>query len=104
VHVFGVAYKKDVGDVRESPALDILELLTKRGAIVSYTDPYAPTLELSEGTLASLPFEVAVASHCDCAVIATDHAAFDYGKIATMGLIVDSRNAIKNPNANVYSI
>jgi UDP-N-acetyl-D-glucosamine dehydrogenase len=104
VHVFGVAYKKDVGDVRESPALDILELLTKRGAIVSYTDPYAPTLELSEGTLASLPFEVAVASHCDCAVIATDHAAFDYGKIASMGLIVDSRNAIKNPNANVYSI
>jgi len=104
VHVFGVAYKKDVGDVRESPALDILELLTKRGAIVSYTDPYAPTLELSEGTLASLPFEVAVASHCDCAVIATDHAAFDYGKIASMGLIVDSRNAIKNPTANVYSI
>jgi UDP-N-acetyl-D-glucosamine dehydrogenase len=104
VHVFGVAYKKDVGDVRESPALDILELLTKRGAIVSYTDPYAPTLELSEGTLASLPFEIAVASHCDCAVIATDHAAFDYAKIATMDLVVDSRNAVKTPGANVYSI
>jgi UDP-N-acetyl-D-glucosamine dehydrogenase len=104
VHVFGVAYKKDVGDVRESPALDILELLTKRGAIVSYTDPFAPTLELSEGTLASLPFEVAIASHCDCAVIATDHTAFDYGRIAGMPLIVDSRNAIKTGGTNVYSI
>jgi UDP-N-acetyl-D-glucosamine dehydrogenase len=51
VHLFGIAYKKDVSDVRESPALDILELLTKRGAVVSYTDPYASTVELHSGTI-----------------------------------------------------
>jgi len=104
VHVFGVAYKKDVGDVRESPALDILELLTKRGAVVSYTDPYAPTLELHEGTLSSIPFDVAMTTHCDCAIIATDHGIFDYDRIGSMGLVVDTRAAIKKPGPNVFSI
>ena len=45
VHLFGVAYKRDVNDMRESPALDVLELLRRRGAIVSYTDPYVPSLD-----------------------------------------------------------
>ncbi|RPI52833.1 MAG: nucleotide sugar dehydrogenase [Acidobacteria bacterium] len=104
VHVFGVAYKKDVGDVRESPALDILELLTKRGAVVSYTDPYAPTLELGGHALASIPFEAAMTTPCDCAIVATDHGVFDYDRIGTMGLIVDTRNAIKARGPNVFSI
>ena len=104
VHLFGVAYKKDVSDVRESPALDILEVLTKRGAVVSYTDPYVPTIELHGGALSSLPFESALASHCDCAIVSTDHAAFDYEKIAGMGLVVDTRDAIKVRTANVFPI
>jgi UDP-N-acetyl-D-glucosamine dehydrogenase len=104
VHLFGVAYKKDVGDVRESPALDILEVLTKRGAVVSYTDPYAPTLELSGRALSSVPFEAAVTSYCDCAIVATDHGAFDYEQIVGMRLVVDTRNAIKVRAPNIFSI
>ena len=56
VHIFGVAYKKNVGDVRESPALDILELLTQRGAMVTYSDPYVPELKQGEHTLKDVPF------------------------------------------------
>jgi UDP-N-acetyl-D-glucosamine dehydrogenase len=104
VHLFGVAYKKDVGDVRESPALDILEVLTRRGAVVSYTDPYVPTLEFGGGSIASLSFEAAMASSCDCAIVATDHGVFDYARIAEMGLIVDTRDAIKVRAPHVFSI
>ena len=104
VHLFGVAYKKDVSDVRESPALDILEVLTRRGAIVSYTDPYVPTLDFGGHVLASVPFEAAVSSHCDCAVVSTDHQAFDYDQISGMRLIVDTRDAIKTRAANVFPI
>jgi len=99
IHLFGVAYKKDVGDVRESPALDIIELLTHRGAIVSYTDPYVARLEHAGTTLEHVPFETAVTSRCDCAVVATDHALFDYRRIAAMPLVVDTRNALRAFNA-----
>jgi UDP-N-acetyl-D-glucosamine dehydrogenase len=94
VHLFGVAYKKDVGDVRESPALDIIELLSQRGALVSYTDPYVERLEHAGRTLAHVPFDAAVGSACDCAVVATDHRLFDYRRIAAMPLVVDTRNAL----------
>jgi len=104
VHLFGVAYKKDVGDVRESPALDILELLTRRGADVSYTDPFVPRLSFDGRTLASVPFETALASPYDCAVVSTDHTVFDYPRIAGMPLIVDTRNVIKGGASNVFSI
>ena len=95
VHLFGVAYKRDVNDMRESPALDILELLAHRGAEMSYTDPYVPQLVHGAHVLKSIPFEAAIASPPDCAVIATDHTSFDYERIATMPLIVDTRNALK---------
>ena len=94
IHLFGVAYKKDVGDVRESPALDILELLEQRGAKVSYTDPYVERLAHAGHTLENVPFEAAVSSKCDCAVIATDHHVFDFSRIASMPLVVDTRNAL----------
>jgi UDP-N-acetyl-D-glucosamine dehydrogenase len=94
IHVFGVAYKRDVNDMRESPALDILELMKRRGAEVSYTDPYVPELRHGSLDLASIP-EDAV-SNADCAVIITDHKVFDYGKILErFPLIVDTRNAMK---------
>ena len=95
VHLFGVAYKRDVNDVRESPALDVLELLVKRGAVVSYTDPHVPHLEQGGHTWTTVPFETAVNRPCDCAVVATDHTAFDYRRIAELPLVVDTRNALK---------
>src|SRR5262245_49721777 len=95
VHLFGVAYKRDVNDVRESPALDVIELLIKRGAIVSYTDPHVPRLDLGGHTWTTVRFETAVTRPCDCAVVATDHTAFDYHRIAELPLVVDSRNALK---------
>jgi UDP-N-acetyl-D-glucosamine dehydrogenase len=104
IHLFGVAYKKDVGDVRESPALDILELLTQRGAVVTYTDPYVPDLRHGGHTLEAVPFEQAVDRPCDCAVVSTDHKLFDFDRIGGMPLVVDTRNAIKSPGANVFRL
>jgi UDP-N-acetyl-D-glucosamine dehydrogenase len=97
VHVIGVAYKKDVNDMRESPALDVLELLTKRGAEVSYSDPYVPELKYGSHTLTSVELADAIASAPDCAVICTDHGVFDYDALVESGtLLVDTRNALKN--------
>ena len=94
VHLFGVAYKKDVSDMRESPALDILQLLHRRGAELSYTDPYVPTVK--EGELCLRSVDEDTVESVDCAVIATDHKAFDYPAIARrFSLIVDTRNALK---------
>jgi UDP-N-acetyl-D-glucosamine dehydrogenase len=95
VHLFGIAYKKDVGDVRESPALDILDLLLRRGAKVTYSDPYASRFTHGAQAFTSVPFETAVAAPCDCAVITTDHSSFDYARIAAMPLVVDTRNALR---------
>ena len=96
VHLFGIAYKRDVNDMRESPALDIFELLVNRGAEVTYTDPHVETLRHGRHSLSSVPFDQALAAPFDCAVIATDHSAFDYPKIADkMALVVDTRNAMK---------
>jgi UDP-N-acetyl-D-glucosamine dehydrogenase len=95
IHVFGVAYKRDVNDMRESPALDILELLKRRGAEVSYSDPYVPELRHGNLELRSVP-ESAAADGVDCAVIITDHQVFDYQKMVDgFPLIVDTRNALK---------
>ena len=96
IHLFGVAYKRDVNDMRESPALDILELLTRRGAIVSYTDPFVPCVSHNGQTLASVPFDRALAEKPDCAVICTDHTAFDYPAMAgRLPLVVDTRNSLR---------
>ena len=95
VHVFGVAYKRDVNDLRESPALDVIDLLTRRGASVSYTDPYVARLTQGEETLESIAFEQAASTDWDCALVTTDHKAFDYSRIAALPLVVDTRNALK---------
>ncbi len=97
IHVLGVAYKKNVGDLRESPALDVIELVRRRGGVVSYTDPFVPRLQHDGRTFTSLPLEEAIAARPDCAVIITDHATFDYARIADgFPLIVDTRNALKS--------
>jgi UDP-N-acetyl-D-glucosamine dehydrogenase len=97
VHMIGVAYKKDVNDMRESPALDVLELLSKRGAQLSYSDPFVPELTHGDHTLSSIDLTDALASEPDCAVICTNHTVFDYDAIVESGtLVVDTRNALKN--------
>ena len=97
VHVLGVAYKRDIDDVRESPALDIIHLLAKRGAKVTYSDPYVAHLR-ADGAVPDMdaidPEQAAAVA--DCTVIVTDHKKFDYSSIvAKAKLIVDTRNALK---------
>ena len=97
VHLIGVAYKKDVNDMRESPALDVLELLSKRGARLSYSDPYVPEVRHGGHTLSSIDLAAALAAAPDCAVICTDHGVFDYDALLKSDtLLVDTRNALKN--------
>lgn len=98
--VLGVAYKKDIDDVRESPALKIMELLRKEGAQVTYHDPFIPVIEPHGGStvhIESTPLTAETLSGADCVVILTDHSSFDYDFVAEKAkLIVDARNATKN--------
>jgi UDP-N-acetyl-D-glucosamine dehydrogenase len=94
IHIMGVAYKKDIDDLRESPALDIMLLLERRGAVVSYSDPHVPRVALDGSELQSAPEESAASA--DCVVIVTDHKSFDYNALVERSvLIVDTRNALK---------
>ena len=105
IHLFGIAYKRDVSDMRESPALDILELLVRRGALASYTDPYVSELQHGGHSYKSIPFEMFNGANCDCAVVTTDHSSFDYRRIAALPLVVDTRNALKGPpTATVFKL
>jgi len=98
IHIMGVAYKKDIDDLRESPALDVMLLLRRRGADLSYSDPYVPIVHLDGIDLEAGP--ESAAAEADCTVVITDHAAFDYRKLAaTARLIVDTRNALKGVNS-----
>ncbi len=95
IHVIGVAYKPDVADVRESPALDILALLAERGALLSYTDSLVAQVNLYSLQLASQPQQAAALA--DCVVIVTDHSVVDYDKLVEDAcLIVDTRNRLKS--------
>jgi UDP-N-acetyl-D-glucosamine dehydrogenase len=106
IHLIGVAYKRDVNDMRESPALDVLELLAKRGAQLSYSDPYVPELKFDSRRLASIDLATAVAKQPDCAVICTDHTGFDYDALLEGGmLVVDTRNALKDrQGSNIFRL
>src|SRR5262249_49930687 len=76
--ILGIAYKKDIDDVRESPALDVIELLQNKGAEVSYHDPYAASVKIGEETLKSVPIDGKTLPEYDCVVILTDHTCIDY--------------------------
>ena len=96
VHLFGVAYKANVSDIRESPAIDIALLLKERGALVSYSDPFVPRLADSGLVLNAIDPDEALSNGIDCAVISTDHSGFDYESIAQQApIVVDTRNALK---------
>jgi UDP-N-acetyl-D-glucosamine dehydrogenase len=95
VLVIGVAYKKDIEDLRESPALDILRLLEDQGARVSYHDPYVPRFEENGHRYESVPLTQATVAAADCIMIVTDHDVLDYPLIRDNARrVVDTRNAL----------
>ena len=100
VHVVGVAYKRDIDDMRESPALDVIALLQRRGARVTYSDPYVPVVRLDGAELRASELLPAV-GEADCCVIVTDHRQVDYDAVLSHAkLIVDTRNALKGKHSD----
>lgn len=94
--VLGVAYKPEVGDIRESPALEIIEYLLQHGAAVQYADPFVPTLAFRDRRLESARVNAELVRWSDAVLILTDHRAFDYAMIAREArLVVDTRNALR---------
>jgi UDP-N-acetyl-D-glucosamine dehydrogenase len=97
--ILGLAYKKDVDDVRESPSLELIELLKNKGAKVDYNDPYVPRthkMRRYDLKMSSVPLAEKNLKRYDCVVISTNHSSYDYGLIAKHSrLIVDTRNAMK---------
>jgi UDP-N-acetyl-D-glucosamine dehydrogenase len=95
VLVLGAAYKPDIDDLRESPALDVIGLLKQKGAVVSYHDPFVPRLKEDDMILESVPDLMAAVRAADCVAIITNHSQYDYGSILEAAkLIVDTRNAL----------
>src|SRR6266566_3745894 len=94
VLVLGVAYKRGVSDIRESPALEVIAELQHKGALVSYADPHVPSLDVEATVLKSVEVTDQRLATADCVVILTDHADFDYRQIVDASrLVVDTRNA-----------
>ena len=105
----GVAYKREIDDIRESPALDILGLLHAKGARVAYADPFVPSIAAREWPgaydLQAVDLGRGNLAQYDCVVIVTEHKAFDYDAlVAEADLIVDTRNAIKQPYPHVFRL
>ncbi len=93
--VLGVAYKRDVNDVRESPALDIISLLQHKGAHVTYHDPHIPHIRLEDDEIAdSAAYSDVLLENADCVVVVTDHSAYDWQHVLDHSrLVVDTRHA-----------
>jgi len=95
VMLVGVAYKKNIDDIRESPALDVIRLLHQRGAKVSYHDPHVATIKEDTISMASIPLTAETLKKTDCVIIVTDHAAVDYQLIARNArATVDTRHVL----------
>jgi UDP-N-acetyl-D-glucosamine dehydrogenase len=106
VLVLGVAYKKNVGDLRESPALEVLQELVERKANVLYNDDYVPSLALKDRRLFSQPLSDGLLQAADCVVIVTDHDYYDATQIVNQARsVVDSRNMTQdNPNPKILRL
>lgn len=107
----GVAYKPNIDDARESPALEIIDIITKKGAVISYHDPYIPSVEthysasLHGASLQSIELTPETLHDADCVVITTNHSAFDAEMIQQHArLIVDLRNVIKEAGDNIFKL
>jgi UDP-N-acetyl-D-glucosamine dehydrogenase len=109
VMVLGVAYKKDISDVRESPALDIIKLLERKGVNVTYNDPHVDSLMLDGGQkYKSVPMNARSVSGVDCVAIVTNHTDYNYQWIVDKAkLVVDTRNAtkfVKNGRSKIFKL
>lgn len=107
VLVCGVAYKRDIDDCRESPALDVMHELAKQGSIVSYSDEYAPTIDVEGTSYTHTPLTPEVLASQNCVVITTDHTNVNYAKIVEHApLVVDTRNVLKahTDNPKVFKL
>lgn len=94
VLILGVAYKADVGDVREAPALDIIQLLKQQGAIVHYHDPYVSSIQFNQVDMNSVVYDMSILESVDCVIIVTDHSYYNWTDILNhTNLVVDTRNA-----------
>jgi UDP-N-acetyl-D-glucosamine dehydrogenase len=92
----GVSYKRDTNDLRESPALQVLEGLHRKGASISFSDPYVSSINLEQKTIHSVELTPETLRSMDCVVVLTDHSGVDYALVAKFGpLIVDTRNALQ---------
>ena len=99
VLVVGVAYKKDIEDIRESPAIDIIQLLQQRGATVVYHDPFVSHLEEDSVDLRSVPLTQAQLAAADCVIVVTDHSKVDYALVARHARrVVDTRHVLPRPS------
>jgi len=103
--VLGVAYKKDVDDLRESPTLKIMQILTERGAQIDYNDPYFPQLHKMRhynfSDMTSVDLSPAALASYECVIIATDHSSYDYEAIVESAkLVVDTRNVTRHVMRN----
>jgi UDP-N-acetyl-D-glucosamine dehydrogenase len=95
--MLGVAYKENVGDLRESPALDLIHLLQAKGAEVIYHDPYVPELNENDLAVTGVNLDQAVLRQADCVVIATAHSDYDWPWIVgNSQLVIDTRNATRD--------
>jgi UDP-N-acetyl-D-glucosamine dehydrogenase len=100
IMILGVAYKKDVSDCRESPALDVMRLLQEKGAVLSYNDPMVPSLRVGKSMLKSIEASPENIEAHDCVIILTDHSAYDFYEITRASkLVIDTRNATKDLHA-----
>jgi UDP-N-acetyl-D-glucosamine dehydrogenase len=103
--ILGVAYKKDVNDIRESPAIDIISLLSDKGAIVYYSDPYIPKIQIGDLEIESVELTREILRESDLVVLITDHSIFDYEFIyKNANLIFDTKNAFKNYSEKIYKL
>ena len=103
--ILGVAYKKDVNDIRESPAIDIISLLSDKGAIVYYFDPYIPKIQIGDLEIESVELTREILRESDLVVLITDHSIFDYEFIyKNANLIFDTKNAFKNYSEKIYKL
>jgi UDP-N-acetyl-D-glucosamine dehydrogenase len=109
VLALGLAYKRDIDDIRESPSLDVMTLLHQKGATVRYADPHVPLLKGRQWPggfdLASEPITREALAAADCVVILTDHRTIDYQMVRDASrIVVDTRNAIAGEHAHVLKL
>jgi UDP-N-acetyl-D-mannosaminuronate dehydrogenase len=95
VLIVGIAYKKDVNDLRESPALPIIQLLIKEGYEIEYHDPYISSAEIGDKVYQSVPLDEQTVKEADCILILTDHSNVDWKLFKRIERLIDTRGIVK---------